>query len=831
MKNLRVVFKLSLGFSIITLLLVVLGYIGITAMNTSQKDAATIESIYISELGIYNNLSRDVSDIGYNMILYLSSSDDKYIANVNKVIADVKKSENALKSLSQLKTDDMRVHDIAEFLKVFSPLLSEYEKRVGSTVDARKASLESWNDATSKAVTAVKSVDTYLEAVMDGIGIAGEKYENENVEILTALDVNTMALVSKIGEFRMNFTESYQAKNSAIGNELLQKLMADFEVSKKMQANIPYDNIIELAEKMNKDMDIYFAALADSIAKWKNESTVSSARAATYRDLLGLVKANADELITVSKEVAEANITEIQSSKDFFQIILLSSIVFALLLSFVLTTQITKPIIKCVNFAKEIAMGNLSYQMDLNQRDEFGQLADGLRAIPQNLNAVLAEYNELSNKISTGYISTQGNASKFTGDFKTLIEGTNKIIDNYLAIIENVPSAVVMLNSDQQVCYLNATGRSACGDAFSGKTCKQIMNRDDSGTADDALELAIRTRKPARGQTTAHPQGKDVHIKYFAVPMLDSQGNLLSIMQLILDVTEEKNLQQTILEVAHNATEIAQIVSSTAMQLSEQINQAELATQTSLNQMESTSVSMSGMNDAVVEVAHNSANASIVANDARNMADSGSKVVELVVSSIAGVDHQASQLKLDMQQLGQHAESITTIMNVISDIADQTNLLALNAAIEAARAGEAGRGFAVVADEVRKLAEKTMQATVEVGTAIRSVQSSVEKNMSNVDSSVANIAQATDQARQAGTSLSEILQLVDTSADQIRSIATAAEEQSASFDEINQSIQNVTENANTMSVTMGDAAYAVRELAAQASRLNDLIAQLQSTTG
>ncbi len=828
MKNLRVSLKLALGFSVITLLLIILGYIGISAMNTSQQSADTLESVYITELGIYNHLSRDVSGVGYNMVRYLASSDEKDFATVDATLADVRKSEQALTHLSQSASTDSRITDIKDFLEKFSPALSKYEKLVASMHDARKNSIAAWHNGNTTAEQVVKDVDTYLEAVMDGIGIAGERGEQENVDILTNLDINTMALVSKIGEFRMYLMEVYQSKDFIRAQELVKKLQADFAVSRELQSIIPYANIQELAQKMNASMDAYFTVLGASTKSWEEESIIGKERGALYGNLLSMVKANADELTGAASTMAHENIHEIEESQSFFQYILVGSIVLSFIISFLLTLQITKPIAQCVAFAKEVAMGNLSASMQLDRRDELGQLAVAMKAIPQTLNAIVLEYAALGDKIAGGYIDAKGDATQFSGAFKQLMEGTNKITVNYLTIIENVPSSVVMLNAEEHVCYMNAAGRATCGGSYAGKTCKEIMAREDSGSPADALAKAIQSRKPANGETVAYPQGKTVYVKYYAVPMLDEKGNLLSIMQLILDVTDEKTLQKTILEVAHNATEIAQMVSSTATQLSAQINHAEEATQLSLAQMESTAHAMGGMNETVIEVARNAADASAVANDARTRADNGSKIVEQVVESIASVDQQASQLKEDMQQLGEHADSINTIMNVISDIADQTNLLALNAAIEAARAGEAGRGFAVVADEVRKLAEKTMQATVEVGNAIKDVQSSVEKNMLNVDSSVQNVAEATEQARQAGTSLTEILHLVDTSADQVRSIATAAEEQSSTFDEINQSISTVTQSANTMSVTMGEAAHAVRDLAEQASRLNELITQLRA---
>ena len=284
---------------------------------------------------------------------------------------------------------------------------------------------------------------------------------------------------------------------------------------------------------------------------------------------------------------------------------------------------------------------------------------------------------------------------------------------------------------------------------------------------------------------------------------------------------------QAMLVAADKLEAVGNVVSSASAELSAQIEQSDRGAAESASRLSEAATAMNEMNATVQEVAKNAGAASTASAETREKAEAGAQVVEKAVHSIEQVHQMSLELKDDMAQLNEHAQDITRIMGVISDIADQTNLLALNAAIEAARAGEAGRGFAVVADEVRKLAEKTMASTNDVGNAIKAIQESTTKSMTGVDNAVERIGEANELASRSGAALQEIVATVEATADQVNAIATASEEQSAASEEINQSIVQVNDMSKQTAEAMAEAARAVSDLAAQAQGLTDLIQDLK----
>ncbi|WP_291445899.1 methyl-accepting chemotaxis protein [Desulfovibrio sp.] len=296
-------------------------------------------------------------------------------------------------------------------------------------------------------------------------------------------------------------------------------------------------------------------------------------------------------------------------------------------------------------------------------------------------------------------------------------------------------------------------------------------------------------------------------------------------------LTEEAHRARSegMLSAAKHLEQVVTAITSISAEISGNIEQAEQGATTQAARTTEAATAVEQMNCTVIEVAKNASATADLSTNMRQRAAEGAEVVFQSVQAIGNVQKDALVLKEEMTKLAEHAGAISQIMGVISDIADQTNLLALNAAIEAARAGEAGRGFAVVADEVRKLAEKTMSSTSDVGNAIGAIQKSVDSSIRQVGVTAGNVESATTLSQKSGEALREIVGMVDQTVDQVRGIATSSEEQSAATESITQTVTQVSSIAAETATIMHTSARAVAALADEAKKLNNMVTELKNT--
>ncbi len=227
------------------------------------------------------------------------------------------------------------------------------------------------------------------------------------------------------------------------------------------------------------------------------------------------------------------------------------------------------------------------------------------------------------------------------------------------------------------------------------------------------------------------------------------------------------------------------------------------------------------------DIAQNCQMAAEGAQRASQTAQNGAAVVEKTVRVMGQIAEKVQESAKTVESLGARSDQIGAIIGTIEDIADQTNLLALNAAIEAARAGEQGRGFAVVADEVRALAERTTRATKEIGEMIKAIQKETKGAVAAMEQGVHQVENGTMEAAKSGQALQDILQQVNDVAMQVNQIATAAEEQTATTSEISNNMHQITEVVQQTSQGAHESAAAASQLSGNAEELQRLVRQFK----
>ncbi|MGC2061489.1 MAG: methyl-accepting chemotaxis protein [Thermodesulfovibrionales bacterium] len=233
------------------------------------------------------------------------------------------------------------------------------------------------------------------------------------------------------------------------------------------------------------------------------------------------------------------------------------------------------------------------------------------------------------------------------------------------------------------------------------------------------------------------------------------------------------------------------------------------------------------MSQTVIDVARHSSAMAGSADETARIAREGEMIVNKSVEEVKAIAETVNESSRLISSLGERSQQIGDIINVIKDIADQTNLLALNAAIEAARAGEQGRGFAVVADEVRKLAERTTKATAEIGGMIKAIQDEVQSTVRNMQNGTKRVETGVELVNSAGTALQSIVKSVEGLREMVQQIAAATEEMSTVSEQISgdiESIANVSRDTSTSSEHISSSAA---DLAKLSANLQTLVGQFR----
>jgi methyl-accepting chemotaxis protein len=476
----------------------------------------------------------------------------------------------------------------------------------------------------------------------------------------------------------------------------------------------------------------------------------------------------------------------------------LASVILISILLLIVRMNVIKPIQRILSFASKIASGDYAAALSGTFRYELKTLSESLGAMVEELKSKIS--------FSEGVLHSLPLPCMLAGPDSKLLWANDDMGE--------------MLEKPKTISnYLGTTS----GELFYDDPSRQTL-------VDQSIRENRRIEQELEYTTRSHTVK---NIKGSITPVFDMDGKLLGSLGVWIDVSDIRKQQaviqgqnERIANTAAQAEDIAHLLSTAAQELTQQINEAAQGSERQQQRAAETATAMNEMNATVLEVAKNASSAYEKTDEARSNAEQGSSIVEDVIESIGQVQSHSEQLRESMHELGAKANDIGDILNVISDIADQTNLLALNAAIEAARAGEAGRGFAVVADEVRKLAEKTMHATKEVGEAISNMQSVTAENMEAANRAGESVTRSTELADKSGAVLKSIVSDMESAADQVRNIAAASEEQSATSEEINRATEEINRISSETSTAMQSSSQAVHKVTELALNLDKIMKEM-----
>ena len=304
--------------------------------------------------------------------------------------------------------------------------------------------------------------------------------------------------------------------------------------------------------------------------------------------------------------------------------------------------------------------------------------------------------------------------------------------------------------------------------------------------------------------------------KHIDVDGSDEPGRLLQAL-----VGMQDNLRNTIQQISGSAAQLA----SAAEELSAVTQEASTGLQRQNAEIEQAATAVTQMTTAVEDVARNAVSTSEASRESTKVALLGRERVLETVSAITLMGADVKNSSSLVESLAGQARDIGKVLDVIRAIAEQTNLLALNAAIEAARAGEAGRGFAVVADEVRALAHRTQQSTQEIEQMVSGIQSGTDKAVQSMQQSSSRSQSTLDTARLAGDALEQITQTIDLINERNMVIASASEEQAQVSREVDRNLLNIRDLAVQSAAGASQTSTATHELSRLAVGLNGLVSQ------
>ncbi len=425
--------------------------------------------------------------------------------------------------------------------------------------------------------------------------------------------------------------------------------------------------------------------------------------------------------------------------------------------------------------------------------------------IKQNFSVYLAGFYGVYEQIKLGKVSTKDEANKQMGQFK---DASNQVETLVLELADKNTKDVEILLREGDVARKTAMTIMAALLATAICAAIFICFAISRSIIVPVNILAAQADRLADGDLTVQ----------IVSTTQDEIGQLAGSF---------KRMAASLYKTIYGISQASAQVASSSSQLQATADQIATGAEEVASQTNTVATASEEMSATSTDIARNCSMAADASRRTTESAQAGAKVVQESISGMNKIATQVRQVSTTIGALGSRSDQIGAIVGTIEDIADQTNLLALNAAIEAARAGEQGRGFAVVADEVRALAERTTRATREIGEMIKAIQRETSEAVKAMEEGVHEVEKGAVSSHKSGHALENILERIGEVSMQINQIATAAEEQTATTCEITSNIQQITDVVHQTARGAEETASAAASLSRQAHEMQQMVSQFR----
>lgn len=616
----------------------------------------------------------------------------------------------------------------------------------------------------------------YLDPMLEVKGMYTEFQKMQFILIQLSISEFSDDFAANVSTYRdcsTNFDSSLASLSDLkFNNESVLTSLDEIKNIWKNYKNLVADGIISASANQMYDMA---AVIASTSGKEVGEQLVAKFE--------NIVEELDKTSITLNNEMAE----QISMSRIAIIIGMILGGIFFLICVLYLAPTITKPMNELKESVKEFSLGNYNVSLKVDRKDEFGELADLMNQMKEKQ----LEKIEAVKNVTDGILNKVTHAS----EKDELGIAINKQID----ILQNLLLEADTLVESNKVGDLSLRGNV---DKFKGSWQKFIIGINSilDSMITPIKEAKIVLNEMARGKLTVKMEN-------------DYKGDYKLIKDNINKVVD--SLNDVLFKVINNSIQLERVTGSINDRTVELVSGAE-------KQKSQTYEVASAIEEMTITIQDNSKSAittSSLADQAGNKAKEGGRVVIETLKGIQRIADVVSKSEKTIHELANNTNKIGKIIQVINEIADQTNLLALNAAIEAARAGEQGRGFAVVADEVRRLAERTTNATEEIEDMLNRIQKDTSEAVQVMKEGIDEVEKGKRLATEANTALDDIIKSTDEVSITIKHLAAANEEQSTTSSVIAENVESIRQVTDDYNLYISQIKESVRELSGSSNGL------------